>query len=111
MKRISETEMVKKTGALIGIDAVENFDMLSAYLDLAESKILNRQYPFGVPDGTEVEERYQQVQIEIAIFLYNKRGAEGESGHTENGVTRSYGGSTDVPPELLAQITPYGMVV
>ena len=69
MKRISETEMVKKTGALIGIDAVENFDMLSAYLDLAESKILNRQYPFGVPDGTEVEERYQQVQIEIAILL------------------------------------------
>lgn len=80
MKRISETEMVKKTGALIGIDAVENFDMLSAYLDLAESKILNRQYPFGVPDDTEVEERYQQVQIEIAIFLYNKREQKANQG-------------------------------
>lgn len=111
MERVLKTDMVQTMGALIGIDPVEKFSMLSAYLDMAEAKILNRQYPFGVPDNAEVEARFQQTQIEIAIFLYNKRGAEGESGHTENGVTRSYGGSTDVPPELLAQITPYGVVI
>ncbi len=111
MERLSKNDMVERMRSLIGNETIEDFNLLSAYLDIAEFKILNRQYPFGFPENAEVETRYQQIQLEIAVFLYNKRGAEGETGHTENGVTRNYGGANDVPPELLAQITPYGMVI
>lgn len=111
MERLSKGDLIERMKMIIGNEITEDFSALSAYLDIAESKILNRQYPFGVPENAEVETRYQQMQVEIAVFLYNKRGAEGETAHTENGVTRNYGGTTDVPPELLAQVTPYGMVV
>ena len=86
-------------------------ELLSVYLDLAADKILNRRYPFGAPDDALVESRWLGVQLEIAVYLFNKRGAEGESLHSENGISRSYGGETDVPAEILMRITPKGAVM
>jgi hypothetical protein len=37
--------------------------------------------------------------------MFNKRGAEGETAHSENGVSRSYS-SASVSEELLREITP-----
>ena len=62
---------------------------LHAYLLLAKDKLLNHIYPYGnVPP--ELESRYDTKQIELAIILYNKKGAEGEDSHNENGVNRKY---------------------
>lgn len=110
MNAITQVEMLERMAGIIGIDAEAERGILSAYLDIAAAKILNRRYPFGPPDGAQVEPRYQQAQLEIAVYLYNKRGAEGESLHSENGISRSYGGQTDVPPDLLMQVTPAGRV-
>lgn len=106
-------DMLRRMKAIIGDEVMDgdNDDLLSVYLDIAADKILNRRYPFRRPPGAEVEPQYRQAQLEIAIFLFTKRGAEGESLHSENGVSRSYGMATDVPPELLMQVTPLGRVV
>lgn len=56
-----------------------------------------------------VEEQYLDVQLRIAVSLYNKVGAEGEVMHIEGAITRSYD-STDVPKALLAEITPKAKV-
>lgn len=79
---------------------------LLSYLGMAKRKMLNRLYPF-VNDrtGLEIPERYDDLQIEIAIVLMNKRGVEGEVSHSENGVSRTYGNG-DIPNSLLAEITP-----
>ena len=79
---------------------------LLSYLGMAKRKMLNRLYPF-VNDrtGLEIPERYDDLQIEIAIVLMNKRGVEGEVAHSENGVSRTYGNG-DIPNSLLAEITP-----
>jgi hypothetical protein len=45
------------------------------------------------------------LQCEIAAYLLNKRGAEGQTSHTENGITRNYGGA-DVPESMLSSIIP-----
>lgn len=71
----------------IGSD--ENDDLLMAYLNLAKDKLLNHIYPFE-KDKVELESRYDTKQIELAIILFNKRGAEGEDTHNENGVNRKY---------------------
>ena len=94
-------------GAGYGADDTE---LLSVYLDMAADKILNRRYPFGAPEGAIVESRWLNIQLEIAVYLFNKRGAEGESLHSENGISRSYGGETDVPASLLMRVTPKGAV-
>ena len=63
--------------------------MLSTYLTLAAGKILRRCYPFD-DTATAVPDRYAHVQVQIAAYMVNKRGAEGETAHSENGVSRSY---------------------
>lgn len=81
-------------------------DILLAYLGIAKDKVLFRAYPFGAPYDETVMDRYSGIQVEIAAYLLNKRGAEGETAHSENGVERVYEDG-DIPPSLLRQITPH----
>ena len=78
--------------------------MFSAYLKIAGNKICRKAFPFD-PAVTEVPEQYSLLQVEIAVYLLNKRGAEGESAHSENGISRTYENG-DVPPSMLRQIVP-----
>ena len=94
-------EKIIEFGAAIAPDVAEN-DVLQSELMAAETMILNKMYPFGYPDGTEVPARYERLQIKLAVELYNQRGAEGQSSHSENGTTRTWGASS-----ILAQIVPH----
>ena len=83
--------------------------VVSAYLTMAGQAILNRAYPFLSDDelsGKSVPARYENLQCEIATYLLNKRGAEGETTHNENGINRSYenGG---IPSSMLKQVVPF----
>lgn len=82
--------------------------VLESELSAAGALILMRMYPFGYPDGQTVPARYERIQIELAVELYSKRGAEGQTSHSENGTSRTW-------PEksrLLNMIMPHvGSVV
>jgi hypothetical protein len=81
-----------------------NDDELEDILDSAKAVILSRRFPFSEwPD--DVEPKYKDLQIRIAVEMFNKRGAEGETAHSENGVSRSYA-SANVSEDLLREITP-----
>ena len=80
-------------------------DALVSYLAIAGRKIINRAYPYD-DTITEVPRRYGYLQCDIAAYLLNKRGAEGETSHSENGVTRTYAGA-DVPEEMLSEVIPH----
>lgn len=84
-------------------------EVVSAYLSLAGSKVCRKAYPFD-PTVVEVPEQYAHVQVEIAVYLLNKRGAEGQTSHSENGISRSYEDG-DVPPTLLREIVPCAAVM
>lgn len=89
----------------------EDRGILEAYLDLAAAKILNRMYPFKENyDGLEVPDRYAMAQLNIAVYLLNKRGAEGEIQHIENGIHRNYG-SSDIPDAMLKDVYPYAQAI
>lgn len=82
--------------------------VLQNYLQQAGDAILNRLYPYLSDDeyaAMTVPERYSMKKVRIAAYLMNKRGAEGESRHSENGVDRTYR-SSDIPPDLLYDILP-----
>ena len=90
--------------------AKDDEDMI--LLDLLESAkniIMEIRYPLSdFPD--ELENRYKGLQIDIAIDLYNKQGAEGETSHSENGISRTYG-AENVSSDLIARITPKAEVL
>lgn len=83
--------------------------IVSAYLSLAGSKICRKVYPFGGL-ATNVPDQYAHAQVEIAVYLLNKRGAEGQTSHSENGISRSYE-SADIPSTLLRDIVPLASVI
>lgn len=91
--------------SLLGISGTDEDALLLTLLSISAQKILDRAYPYD-PSVTEVPARYEIKQVEIAVYLYNKRGAEGQIAHSENGIARSYE-TSDVPESLMQGITPY----
>ena len=86
-------------------------DILEVYLELAAQKILNRMYPYKLDyEGLEVPDRYVMIQLNVAAYLLNKRGAEGEVQHIENGIHRNYG-SSDVPDQMLKDVYPFAQAI
>ena len=79
--------------------------VLGSYLAIAGQKILNRAYPYD-NTVTEVPTRYGYLQCEIAAYLLNKRGAEGETSHSENGISRTYE-NADIPESMLRDVIPH----
>jgi hypothetical protein len=78
-------------------------------LETAKSAINARRYPYAdIPD--ELERRYLDLQVRIALELYAKIGAEGETSHSENGISRSYS-SAWISEELLSEVTPKARVL
>lgn len=98
-----------KCEMLTSMTGETNLDTLLTYLYIAGNKVLKRAYPFD-DTVTEVPDRYAFNQVEIAAYLLNKRGAEGQTAHSENGISRSYEDG-DVPPTLLREIIPCASVV
>ncbi len=89
-------------------EADDDDSVLLSYLRRAKTAILYRMDQYMTDEEyeeAEVPKRYEDKQIEIAAYLLNRRGAEGETQHIENGIHRNYE-SADIPPSMLRGITP-----
>jgi len=106
---MTNDEKLAMVKALLGITDSSEDAVLTVYLSLAASKILRKAYPYD-STKTEVPLQYAQLQCEIAVYLYNKRGAEGQTYHSENGINRAYE-NADVPESMLASVIPYAEVI
>ena len=86
-------------------------DVLEEYLEQAGEIILQKCYQstFDVT-GLLVPRRYSRLQCDIANELIQKRGAEGESHHNEDGVNRSYE-NAGISRSLLRRIVPFAHVL
>ena len=87
--------------------------VLSNYLSMAEDIAHARVFPFGVNDeekAGKIMQRYDRIICEIAVYLVNKRGAEGEKAHNEATAERQYenGG---VPDSIMKKLIPFCGVI
>ena len=84
--------------------------VISVFLEIAKSTVLNILYPYETEDDKMVWlKKYDSTQCKIAAYMLNKRGAEGETMHSENGISRTYG-NADIPNDLKNEITPFAKV-
>ena len=88
--------------------------LLMDCMESAANAINARRYPYGnwqtENDEVTVDSQYQDLQYRIALEIYQRIGAEGEQGHTENGISRVYDGSW-ISSKLLEEVTPMCGVV
>lgn len=66
---------------------------------------MTRRFPFGYGEDVKLPERYKDLQIRIAMDMYNRIGAEGQMSHSENGVQRTYE-SGWISESLLNEVVP-----
>ena len=88
------------------ISEADSDAVLSAFLTDAEDAIMNRAYPYGYDEGTAFPSKYDILSCKIAIYLLNKRGADGQLSHSENSISRTYGGA-DIPSDMLQTVVPH----
>lgn len=101
---MTNEERIGKLKMLISPDTASD-ELLLSLLEQSEGIVLNRRYPFGAPEGTTLSPTLEQIQMRIAVELFSKMGAEGQTMHSENGVNRTWEAG-DVSPSLLRQIIP-----
>lgn len=101
---MTNAEKLDKLAVLIAPDTATD-DLLLVLLEQAEGIVLNRRYPFGVPENATLSAYHEQIQIRMALELFNKMGAEGQTMHIENGMQRTWAAG-DVSPALLKMIVP-----
>ena len=101
---MTNEEKITNLAVLISPDIADG-ELLSLLVDQSEGIVLNRRYPFGVPEDAIVPAMYEHIQLQVAVELFSKMGAEGQTAHGENGISRSYE-AADISPSLLRRIVP-----
>ena len=102
---MTNDEKIEQIQVMLGEDFPSK--VLSVYLRQAKASILKKRFPFGFSAEQEIEPQYEQLQIELAIVLFNERGAEGQKSHNENGVSRVW----RTKEEILFDVVPYAGVL
>ena len=93
---MTQAEKITRVKTLLDNDTTATDSLVTVFLAEAQDTILNRIYPFGLPDDvTEVPTRYETFQCSLAQRYFLRRGAEGEIVHNENGVNRTYDSVSD----------------
>lgn len=100
---MTDSEKLLVTSSLL--DGEYENEVIESALSAAGEKIINARFPFNNGEVTEVPESFHYMQCKIAVYLLNKQGAEGETSHSELGVSRSYE-SADIPDSMLSDIVP-----
>lgn len=98
---MSDEQKIANVKLLIDDTAIAD-NLITVYLDMAKSNILSRMFPFEIPEDTTMPERYDMLQVQLASRYIQRRGAEGEKSHSENGINRVYNSVND--EDLLMEV-------
>lgn len=105
------TDKLATLKTLLGADTAQE-DVLIAYLQSAQAEIFSWKYGYiaTADRPTELPADDEQVQIWAVIAGFSQRGAENQTSHSENGISRSFAYS-DMLRYIRANLAPYVGVV
>lgn len=107
---MTQEQKIAYVQALLEDDERYDSSLIEVFLMDAQSAVLRRLYPFGIPETvTDVPPMYDVLQCKLALRYLQRIGAEGEVLHAENGTDRHYGSTNE--EDLLMEITPFAKVV
>ena len=95
-----------KTNIESSSDMTISEDVVNTFFQLSKNAILLRRYPYVQNLGDkELPSMYDGLCVRLAVYMFNKQGAEGEISHTENGVSIKWENG-DLPDSLMSEIIP-----
>ena len=106
---MTDAQKIAMVQTLVQNDGDATDAIVTVYLQLALNKMLERLFPYdSTKTVSDIPERYEIIQCELAARLYLRRGGESEISHEENGVNRTYGSVDD--EDILSRLTPFAKV-
>ena len=106
---MTDAEKITMVQTLVESDAEATEDVVSVYLALACSAMLERLYPYdSTKEAEDIPSRYDTIQCDLAARYFLRRGGQGEINHEENGVNRQYASVDD--EDILRKLTPFAKV-
>ena len=87
-------------------DILESDEAILEYEIRRAIKQINRCRKFEPTDEKLFDPKYEDLIIPLSLTAFAKIGADGETVHSENGITRHYTSGGDYPIELLREIVP-----
>ena len=85
---MTDEEMAIAVKALVDDDRFDGY--VAHYLEIAKGAVVSHLFPYADKAWEDVPEKYHARTVEIAVYLVNRRGSEGETSHSESGISRSY---------------------
>ena len=86
--------------------------LVDVLVESARELVLTRRHPFSAdPLAEPWEPRYDNLTCQIAAFMWEKMGAEGQTASRENGIYRAWNqDDAYVPAGLLRRVVPIAAV-
>ena len=88
-----EAEIFADVMTYLGDEVTESDKpVLLILVNRAIRKVCTKRYPFGYSDEEKDKavEKYRNTVFEAAVYYWAKLGADGESSHSENSISRTY---------------------
>ena len=106
---MSVSEKTTMVQTLCESDSQATDTVVTVYLTLAANIMLERLFPYDTDkSASDIPERYDTLQCELASRLFLRRGSQAENSHEENGINRTYASVDD--EDILRRLTPYAKV-
>lgn len=109
---MDERSIGKFVGELKSLLIARDFDISDKDIPILRYEInraiaqINRCRRFKPTENKPYDKKYEDLIIPLSISAFAKIGAEGQTVHSENGITRHYTSGGDYPKELLNEIIP-----
>ena len=88
---MTDAEKISQVKSLMNITGTGLDAQLAVFLTFAKNEILAWLYSGKTPDGvTDGPARYEPTQVMSVVAGYGLQGAESQTAHSENGISRTF---------------------
>ena len=101
----NELRVILKSRGMNVTDSNDDDILLQYEIKRAINEI-NRCRRFTPTDEKPYDVKYEDVIIPLCVCSFAKIGAEGQTSHSENGISRNYTTGGDYPSDILNGIIP-----
>lgn len=94
-----EADILAEVSTYLGDEvSADDNPVLLILINRAIRKVCSKRYPYGYTDAQKeaAVSKYRDVVFGAAVYYWAKQGSEGQSSHSENGISRGYQNEDDL---------------
>lgn len=109
---MTDEKKIELVKTFLGSDTIPEDEVITAYLEVAEQRLLSAKYPYEDTEAVNEEgekiwklpAKHEIDQCELASRMLFRVGFQGQLGSNENGIIREWASVDDI--DILNRVTP-----